>query len=371
MANVNPEIAVTIANIIKSPVDAIAIVKSSNGQMTPSTIAGMVGMASTLASVVAANPALQAGLSKLGLGASIAGLGIDASSVYSGKYDDKTLMSLSANTLAVAGGILAFALGGEGDVFAAILGLWVGGAVGAAQLNTDAIYGGGGNDTLVGSALNDFLVGGDGSDELYGGTGFDTYITGDGDTISDSDGKGLVTFEGDILKGGTLTESHELYDQYDGDGGTYYLLKTNNTLIYKKGEKFLTIENFTKELNDLEIVLENKELEISIYAPTVSEKDATATGAVTLNHAYSEDLTLTSGPVDKDITIDLQTINGSATSGNDYMGSQDSVTIKAASTSAHYNVMIFKDDDTDEGSESFYLAPMGYAIADNFEREAA
>ncbi|MGD9971376.1 MAG: hypothetical protein AB7S65_13125 [Sulfuricurvum sp.] len=38
---------------------------------------------------------------------------------------------------------------------------------------------------------------------------------------------------------------------------------------------------------------------------------------------------------------------------------------KAGESSTYYNVMIYKDDDTDEGNENFYLAPTGYAIADN------
>jgi hypothetical protein len=100
---------------------------------------------------------------------------------------------------------------------------------------------------------------------------------------------------------------------------------------------------------------------ISISNPTVVEN----------NTMMRYDITLTSGSVDKDITIDLQTINGSASSGSDYMGSQGAITIKAGSTSAYYNVMIFKDDDTDEGSESFYLAPTGYAIADNLDENGA
>jgi hypothetical protein len=98
---------------------------------------------------------------------------------------------------------------------------------------------------------------------------------------------------------------------------------------------------------------------ISISDPTLTED----------NTMMRYDITLTSGPVDKDITIDLQTINGSATSGNDYMGSQGAITIKAGETSAYYNVMIFKDDDTDEGSENFYLAPTNYTIADNLDSD--
>lgn len=75
--------------------------------------------------------------------------------------------------------------------------------------------------------------------------------------------------------------------------------------------------------------------------------------------------------ISKDITIDPQTINANATSGSDYMGSHGSVTIKAGETSTYYNVMIFKDNDYQEGNKSFYLAPTGYMVEDNFERKAA
>lgn len=356
----------------------------------------------------------------------------------------------------------------------------------------DVLQGNGGKDTLIGGTGSDQLYGGEGDDTLfgmngygtsdngeadylYGGADYDTYIAGDGDTINDSDGKGIVAFEGNILTGGKLVGGDELYAQYEGDGGTYYFLRTNNTLIFQKGEKFLTIENFTKELNDLGIVLENKELEISIFAPTVSEKDGIATGAITLNHAYTEDVIVTmytqddtatagsdysarptfdvrilagqtyaefsisilnndqepeptetfyalvdsvrtinsqsvnftlvdvqpftiedddtkddtpapndgyvhvkisdasrvedntmmrfnitlSKALEKDITIDLATMDGTAVSGLDYAGSAGSVTITKGSTSAYYNVMIFEDDEI-EGNETFTLTPTGH-----------
>lgn len=72
----------TITNIVKSPADAIAIVKGSNGEMTANTIAGITGLTSSLANIIATNPKLKAGLSKLGIGASMFAFGNDAYTIY-------------------------------------------------------------------------------------------------------------------------------------------------------------------------------------------------------------------------------------------------------------------------------------------------
>jgi trimeric autotransporter adhesin len=84
-------------------------------------------------------------------------------------------------------------------------------------LNGDSLGGGSGDDSLHGEAGNDRLIGGDGDDELdgginsdrlEGGVGFDTYrfFTADfnrdspsQDTIIDSDGNGIITFNGNSL----------------------------------------------------------------------------------------------------------------------------------------------------------------------------
>lgn len=210
-------------------------------------------------------------------------------------------------------------------------------------IKSDHLFGMGGNDILNGNEGDDYLEGGQGSDTLFGGTGFDTYIAGDGDTINDSDGKGELLFENSLLTGGTLTETHELYMQYEGDGGTYYFLKTNNTLIYQKGEQFLTIENFSKTAKSLGIELTGDNLELSIFAPVVSEADGKATGAITLSHAYSEDVIVT-----------LYTQDESATAGEDYTARPTfDVRITAGETYATFDVSILNDDKP-ESTETFY-----------------
>ncbi|OHD88679.1 Calx-beta domain-containing protein [Sulfuricurvum sp. RIFCSPLOWO2_12_FULL_43_24] len=335
-----------------------------------------------------------------------------------------------------------------------------------AKEGEDLVYTGGGNDVLDGGAGNDILLGGE---------GFDTYYSSDGDTIDDSDGKGEVYFEGFQLTGGTLTGIYGNTKTYEGDGGIY-VLRSDNTLIFSKEGNFVTINNFDKKANDLGIELTGDDLELSIFAPIVSEniENGVATGAITLSHAYGEDVIVTmytqddsaiagedyvarptfdvripagvtyaefdisilddkkpestetfyalvesvrttsgesvdfilvdvqpfviedddsdeennnnddgyvhvkvsdgsriedntvmrfditlSKALEQDITIDLATMDGSATSGSDYMGSQGSVTIRAGSTSAYYTAMIFEDSEI-EGNETFTLTPTGH-----------
>ncbi|MDD5387563.1 MAG: calcium-binding protein, partial [Sulfuricurvum sp.] len=208
---------------------------------------------------------------------------------------------------------------------------------------TDHLFGMEGDDILNGYDGSDYLEGGEGNDILFGGKGYDIYASGDGDTIMDEDGKGEVDFEGMLLTGGTLSETHELYDQYDGDGGTYYLLKTNNTLIYQNGEQFLTIENYHKESNSLGIQLTGDNLELSIFAPVVNEADGTATGAITLSHAYGEDVIVT-----------LYTQDDTATAGEDYTARPTfDVRIAAGETYATFDINILNDTKK-ESTETFY-----------------
>ena len=89
MAKIDANTLEIMANIIKSPADAVAIVKGSDGKISESTIAGIVGMTSSLASIIATNPELKAGLSKLGLGASMVGLGND---IYDISFKNKTIV---------------------------------------------------------------------------------------------------------------------------------------------------------------------------------------------------------------------------------------------------------------------------------------
>jgi Ca2+-binding RTX toxin-like protein len=83
------------------------------------------------------------------------------------------------------------------------------------------LYGGAGVDHFIGG--NDTLDGGEGSDTLNGGAGYDTYISDNGDSIIDSDGKGRIIFEGHGL-GGAIVKGKKPPTVYysKADHGTYY-----------------------------------------------------------------------------------------------------------------------------------------------------
>lgn len=114
--------------------------------------------------------------------------------------------------------------------------------------NNDRLHGGFGNDTLIGGAGsdmiwgwqetadtddvperireladdggNDELIGGisrteddNAADQLFGGNGFDTYHVGNGDILSDTDGRGRVFYNGAVLVPG-LRGSEQEENQY-------------------------------------------------------------------------------------------------------------------------------------------------------------
>lgn len=206
----------------------------------------------------------------------------------------------------------------------------------------DHLFGMEGTDILNGYAGDDVLDGGAGNDILLGGEGFDTYYSGDGDTIDDSDGKGEVNFEGFKLTGGAHTGTYETFKTYEGDGGMY-ILRSDGTLIFSKNGNFLTIENYSKEENSLGIELTGDNLELSIFAPVVSENVGVATGAITLSHAYSEDVIVT-----------LYTQDDTATAGSDYVGRPTfDVRIAAGETYVTFDISIL-DNQEPEPTETFY-----------------
>ncbi len=118
------------------------------------------------------------------------------------------------------------------------------------SLQDDYLFGGNGADTITGDTGNDYLEGGPGNDTLTGGRGddtldggrgFDTYIYADGDgndSILDFDGRGLVSFRGRNLSGGTkvaegIFESPDKtrYQLIDEGGGGCALLIDGNLRI--------------------------------------------------------------------------------------------------------------------------------------------
>ncbi|MCX6075165.1 MAG: Ig-like domain-containing protein, partial [Campylobacterales bacterium] len=103
----------------------------------------------------------------------------------------------------------------------------------------DTFYGMGGSDTLLGGNENDTLVGGysnqdDGvADTLNGGDGYDSYVAGNSDTIYDSDGSGIIVFEGRVLHGVDVTMDSTIYPS--NQDHTAYYSKADKGTYYRNG----------------------------------------------------------------------------------------------------------------------------------------
>ena len=110
----------------------------------------------------------------------------------------------------------------------------------------DRLVGGAGVDVLEGGTENDILDGGIGNDILKGGSGLDTYriraIDG-ADTIEDSDGKGVVEFDGKVLISGLRRTDDPANVFRSADGTITYAKQGNNLVVTGSGP--LTIKNFT------------------------------------------------------------------------------------------------------------------------------
>src|SRR5262245_54223946 len=113
----------------------------------------------------------------------------------------------------------------------------------------DILLGQPGNDVLEGGADGDILVGGLDNDILRGGTGLDTYIIRaiDGaDSIEDSDGRGVVEFDGKALISG-LRRTDEPANRFHSTDGSITLTKNGVDLVVT-GSGPLTIKNFSTSL---------------------------------------------------------------------------------------------------------------------------
>ncbi|MGL4668391.1 MAG: hypothetical protein ACRCWR_10750, partial [Saezia sp.] len=112
------------------------------------------------------------------------------------------------------------------------------------------LYGGDGEDKLYGGDGDDELDGGEGKDRLEGGKGNDTYIADEGDTISDSDGKGEVKFNGKKLGDGNRAKDDPEHE-YMGEGGIKYYWDGGSTLLVNGGANNggITIEDFVNDEN--------------------------------------------------------------------------------------------------------------------------
>jgi Ca2+-binding RTX toxin-like protein len=108
----------------------------------------------------------------------------------------------------------------------------------------DTLLGGAGNDILEGGSENDTLDGGLDNDIMRGGAGLDRYISNFGaDTIEDSDGKGVVEFDGKVLLGG-LHRTGDPANVFHSVDGTITLTKQGTDLVVI-GSGPLTLKNFS------------------------------------------------------------------------------------------------------------------------------
>ncbi len=112
----------------------------------------------------------------------------------------------------------------------------------------DEIHAGEGDDEIYGGEGDDRIISGNGNDKLYGGEGNDTYVfrsdTVEGtDIISDSDGKGRITYNLDNLSEHhwTLTTENTWQDVI---GNTLTLSGTDLSLTLNDGKKIAVIEDF-------------------------------------------------------------------------------------------------------------------------------
>ncbi|MCG8157337.1 hypothetical protein JMY81_21350 [Brenneria goodwinii] len=119
--------------------------------------------------------------------------------------------------------------------------------------NGVAYVGGAGNDTIKGTHHDDILIGGLGDDILKGEAGNDIYFVDDCDTILDSDHKGSIYFNNKLLTGGTRQEDDPENTYYAG--GNEYVLDGSTLTVNGS----LTIRNYDKDKNSLNIVLSDDE----------------------------------------------------------------------------------------------------------------
>ncbi|MBU6338395.1 MAG: hypothetical protein KGQ36_00255 [Rickettsiales bacterium] len=138
------------------------------------------------------------------------------------------------------------------------------------------LFGADGIDNISGSISNDIIIGGKGNDELEGGSGTDTYLFNgeyDKDTITDSDGEGVIKINNKSITGTAylindgnnnlyqLTIGSEIYllTKVDNGSSGYDLVIVNNGDSYNEGGSVVnqvTVKDFSS--GDLGIVLSDE-----------------------------------------------------------------------------------------------------------------
>ena len=156
----------------------------------------------------------------------------------------------------------------------------------------DILTGGSQTDLLVGHAGDDRLNGGGGDDTLLGGLGFDTYSysSGDGqDRIEDSDARGAILVNGELLTGGVMKAGHT--DWVSADGMMTYAMVGTDLVVMLDGMTVLTVnENF--ESGQFGIRLIDRSADPTAAPPVVDYTNAYSTIVISASSEQSGSVVL-------------------------------------------------------------------------------
>jgi len=113
VANVNSQTVGLVTNIVKSPADAIALVKGYDAEKPLSTYVGAAGLIISFAEMITTNKEIANALKIAGVIGSVTSLGINAKDVFTqvketGKIQDSTIFATVADITAIVTGIVGF-----------------------------------------------------------------------------------------------------------------------------------------------------------------------------------------------------------------------------------------------------------------------
>ena len=244
-----------------------------------------------------------------------------------------------------------------------------------------------GADDLRGNGGEDTLVGGAGKDTLAGGTGADTFVLGGADATStdkivDFDvGVDRIRFfakdyglvEGQGLIGGTLDPSYfarvsGTQNQGTVSGHGQFLYNTTTSSLMWDSDGAATVASGIplatfSLVNNEPVNLTAANLVVTTGLPTVSVVNPTPDPQTEGNQAYFV-LSL-SAPASQDVYLHYATADGTATSGNDFVGTSDSIAfIPAGSISTVVGISLLQDSVAERTSESFSLQLISAMLAD-------
>ncbi|WP_207500909.1 hypothetical protein, partial [Campylobacter geochelonis] len=185
-------------------------------------------------------------------------------------------------------------------------------------------------DKILGSVFGNDILYSSGSiskednyaDELRGFSGFDTYYVGDKDIIEDSDGIGMINFNGITLKGAKLEKGST--NRYKDKEGNTYIRKEDGFKYEGKDGKTLTVNSKFEEntqsgvitYTTLGVVLNDNDIVVNVSNPTQQEVKGYIEFIISLDEVSS-----------KDLTFRLKSIKGSATETIDYEAVDKLITI--------------------------------------------